>query len=269
MKKIVSLVLVICMCLSVVTMFTACNNSAKDNGNTTTDEDENENENEETNGWLLPTKITDSRGEFELELTWDENSCTFSAENTTFSFVYDETKRSLGFYVDGKGETDYKYDDLCVFDAEDRINSIHFEGRTIMQLSYENEKMIVSLYGEDEPYAPKEMTADWDTRTIPMPPFDDPNDFLSFTEWGDLHAGKDHTLYDYEYDDKGNILSIQVPDLGLGDYSWSISYGDSAMTEAWQRTIVKFLLVYSLGQPWAVFAMNMMCFGAYQQHNGK
>lgn len=255
MKKALSLWLAICLCLSVVSLLTACDKPAGGGGT---------GGNEEMSGWLLPAKIASSDGT-ELVLNWSENRCTFEVEGTTYSFVYDEGERSFSVHVDGGA--DYDYEDLCLFDDRDRISEIRLNGRTVMQLSYGDGKITVSQYGEDELDTPKELTADWEARKIQMPPFDDPEDFLFFTEWGDLYAGEDHTLYDYEYDDKGNILSIAMSD--LGEYSWDISYGDSVMTKAWQRAVLKFVLPYVLGRPMAVFAMDMMCFGVYQQHSEK
>lgn len=258
MKKTLSRFLTSVLCLLLVVAFSACGNSVKDTDSTTEG-------NEKTNGWLLPTRITDSRGEFELELTWDENRCTFEAEGITISFLYDEADRSLSVSVDGKAEDSLA--DICIFDDKDRITAVTFEGQTVLQLTYEKENLIISAFGSNSLNSPREISADWEDHKVSMPPFDDPNDFLFFTEWGDMYAGEDTTLYAYEYDDKGNIQSIGVPD--LGDYSWSITYGSSAMTKAWQRTVVKFMLVYSLGRPFATFAMDMMCFGAYQQHIGQ
>lgn len=254
MKKALSLLLAICLCFSVASLLAACDKPAGGGGGT--------GGNEETSGWLLPTKIT-ATGGTELLLTWTENGCTFAVENTTYSFVYDEEKRSFSVHIDGG--TDYDYEDLCIFDDRDRISEIRFNGRTVMHLSYGDGKITVSQFGEGELDTPKELTPDWENRKIQMPPFDDPEDFLFFTEWGDLYAGEDRTLYDYDYDDKGNVLSIAMSD--VGDYSWNVSYGDSAMTRAWQRTVLKFLLPMVLGRPMSVFAMDMMCFGVYQQHS--
>lgn len=249
MKRLLSFLLTTALFLSV---FTACRSSEEEGGVSTTDTSE-------SNGWLLPTTIADSRGEFELTLLWDENSCTFEADNTTIRFTYDEEKGSLSVLMG-----DYAIEDLCVFDGNGRITTIRFDGYTVTDLSYDGETMILSAWGEDELDSPKEVIADWSARKMLTPPFDDPNEFLYFTEWGDLIAVGETTVGSYTYDDEGNALSIAMPD--LGDYSWNLSYGDAAMTEAWQRAVVKFMMTASLGRPMIYFAMDMMCFAVYQQY---
>lgn len=258
MKKILSLLLVMSMCLSIIALFTACDKPTEEKTSSVTESGDKWNE------WLLPTKIVVPSEEFNITLNWTENRCTFEAEDTTWSFVYDESKRSLGVYIDGG--TDYAYENLCVFDEQDRITAINFQDRSVLQLSYVDEKMTVSAYGEGELNAPKEINADWENRKVQMPPFDDPNDFLYFTEWGDLYAGEETTLYDFKYDAKGNILSILMSD--IGGYTWNIEYADSPMTKSWQRTVLKLMLPFVLGRPMNVFAMDMMCFGLYQHHSG-
>ena len=257
MKKIISLILIVSLCVSLGVMFTACSNS------TTNPSDPSTPANEKYSGWLLPTRLTAS-DDTAFDLVWTENSCMFTVEKTTYTFTYNTEKRSLNIFVDGG--TDYSYEDLCVFDADDRITEVHIQGRTMLKMSYADDKMTVLAFGEENA-TPVEIFADWNEHKVQMPPFNNPEDFLYFTEWGDLYAGEGTTLYNYQYDARGNIESITMSD--IGDYSWSLSYGEEAMTKAWQRTVIKFLLVWTLGRPLSVFAMDMMCFGLYQQHNEK
>ncbi len=257
MKKIISFILATCMCLSVGAMFTACNPGSDPSDPSTPG-------NGKYSGWLLPVRLTAS-DDTAFDLVWTENSCTFQVESTTYTFSYDEVKRSLSVSVDGG--MDYSYEDLCVFDADDRISAINFENRAVLEMAYAEGKITVSAFGAGDLSEPVEISADWNEHKVQMPPFDNPDDFLFFTQWGDLYAGEDTTLYNYQYDAKGNIQSITMSD--LGDYSWSLSYGEEAITKAWQRTVIKFLLVWTIGRPLSVFAMDMMCFGLYLQHNEK
>jgi len=255
MKKLISLFLAICMILPV---FTACSDSESDEDSST--------KKTAKSGWLLPTNISDSKGEFDIDLNWSENGCTFEADGATFTFTYDESKRSLSIsIVDGDNTT--VFENISVFDAQDRFISMDFGGHTVMEISYKDGKMVCTAFGEDEAYTPTEIVPDWEERSIPMPPFNDPDQFVYFTQWGDLCAGASSALYEYEYDKNGNAQTISVP--GLGDYSWTISYGDAPMTASWQRAVLKFMMTLSLGQAFVAFAADMLCFAAYQHHNEK
>ena len=188
----------------------------------------------------------------------------FTVEGTTYLFTYDPDTRAMSLSVDGG--TDYRYDDLCVFDEEGRITAMNFEGRTVMSLAYDGGELIMSSFGE-ESGSPVKVPVDWEAGKAQMPPFDDPEDFMLFTQWGDLTGGEGNILNEYTYDEKGNVLSVSLP--YAEEFSYDFTYGDAPMTHAWQRVPVKFILTWTLGRPMAVFAMDMMCLGLYQLHGEK
>lgn len=263
MKKLICFLLSLLLLLSCTASLSSCKETTLEESEST--KNQTEKKTEETTKWLLPTTIKDSHGEFDLHLTWEENSCQFEADGNSIRFLYDPEKRSLSVQIDGSGQN--AFNDLCIFDSMDRISALNFDGSTVLTIGYNDSSLNVLAYGEDEPEAPVEISADWTEKKILMPPFDDPDDYLRFTEWGDLVSGEETTLYQYEYDDKGNLLKVQIPQ--LGDYSWTFTYGDEAMTHSWQRAVVKFMLIYSIGRPFNTFAMDMLCFAAYQQHSAK
>jgi hypothetical protein len=75
MKKLISLFLAICMILPV---FTACSDSESDDGGST--------KKTAKNGWLLPTNISDSKGEFEIDEVTRWKHVTFWQDASAFCF---------------------------------------------------------------------------------------------------------------------------------------------------------------------------------------
>ena len=106
---------------------------------------------------------------------------------------------------------------------------------------------------------------DQTNRKVQMPPFDDPNKFMVFNEYGDLTGAEDRELFNYEYDEKGNILKLSSPE--IENYWWDISYGEEKLTKSWQGAVLKFTARYALGNPMSIFAMDMICKSVHQNYN--
>ncbi len=207
------------------------------------------------NGLYLPDRMTVPADgtTHNVELVWTNNSCTFTAVETEFLFTFDESTRTLDCSITRDGQTT-SLDDVCVFDEQGRVLSVTFNGRTVLSFSYENGKAtVLSCSGADN-FVPMEIPVNWETREVQMPPFDDPNDLMIFTEQGDLTSGEGTLLCTYAYDDNGNITSVTT-----GDSAVVLHYGTTPLTASWQKCPLKIMLPYIYGWAYAVFAMDMMC----------
>ena len=257
MKKLLSFLLAICLCLSCGVLLAGCGGIGENTSAPRTVGVKD--------GWRLPTtmKAMVDGAVREIDWTWTENTCTFTVEDTTFLFTYDQEARALSLSITGGAKE--QMDRLCTFDIDGRISSISFAEQTMMKILYPGEHMSVQFWDEGALGSPVDVTPNWTDSAMLMPPFDDPADRIFFTEWGDLYMGEDTELYFYEYDDNGNVLAVSPAD--TSDLTFEFFYGEEAMTAAWQRVPLKLMLTWSLGRPMAVFAMDMMCYGAYQQHS--
>lgn len=269
MRKVISILLILCICLSTLTACDAL--SALIPLGTEKETEEGKETGKETepatvpqdSGLYIPDRMTvpvDGTTQ-EVELLWTNNSCTFTAAETEFVFTFDESTRTLDCAITRSGETT-SLDDVCVFDDQGRVLRINFEGRTALSISYENGKTtILSCFGEKN-FAPMELTVNWETREALMPPFDDPDNMMTFTEQGDLIGGEGALLCTYAYDDEGNITSAS-----LGDTAFVLHYSTTPLTASWQKCPLKIVLMYVYGWPYAVFAMDMLCMSLHIQHD--
>ena len=245
MKKVLALLLTVCICLMT---FTACNiqgSPSQSPDPTSTPE----------TGLYIPEKIKvpiDGAME-EVDIIWTQNSCTFTIDKTAFLFTYDEATGSMDVSVT-YNETAQTFDDLCVFDQQGRVTSVNVNGTCMFSFSYENNEMKVLSCAGKEDFVPTTVIADWNERKVQMPPFDNPDNVMYFTEYGDLCGGEDTTLYTYGYDEYGNIKSVS-----LYSSSFELIYGTEPMTNTWQRCPLKFISVWCFGLSMATFAMDMMC----------
>ncbi len=270
MKKLISLLLAICLVLSISTVLFSCDNNKDDDdepkkGKKTTEAATTLPANEALKpGLLIPTAMTfkEPNGSSEtIALTWDKNSCKFEIEGHKYSFEYDQIKKTLSFKNEGGGEiTDIN--DFLKFDEKGRVTNVSWtyddDQEDIMSFAYENGKMSVISCIDSDATFPVVLNPDFETNTVLAPPFDDPDTFIIFSEHGDIMSAKEGTeqtdFYTYEYDEKGNTKSISI--YGA---TFELSYGDAEMTEAWQKYVTKFVLMYTLKMPLTLFATDIMC----------
>ena len=210
------------------------------------------------NGRVLPEKL-----QFELDgqtteipFNWGENICDFVVNGETYRFVYDPEKRSLAFTYTANGE-EICSEEFLVFDEAGRILSMTLNGRTVITLSYEGEKMFANDVAERDENEPIEVDVDRAARKMAMPPFEDPDDYVIYTEYGDLTEGEGQHIYTYTYDEYGNIREIQHD---LNGAVTTFTDSDRVMTESWQRIPAKVAHIFcGANASWAMLALDMMC----------
>lgn len=276
MKKIISLILVLCLTVSICSVLSSCtedNSTNNDDANlikTTANESQNTNANVTTaeqkpeSGLLIPSAMTfkEPNGSSEtIAITWTKNTCSFEIEGCKYTFGYDRGGRTLSFDFESGGENTF-VNDFLKFDEKGRVTNVSWtydDGQEdIMSFAYENGKMSVLSCKDSDATFPLVLNPDFETNTVLAPPFDDPNTIIIFSEHGDIMAAKEGTeqtdFYTYEYDEKGNTKSISI--YGA---TFELSYGDTELTEAWQKYVTKFVLMYTLNMPLTVFATDIMC----------
>ena len=275
MKKLISLFLTICMLLTFSASLVSCDLSysddkssesqnAKDPQTTTEAAVTTEPKAEVRSGLLLPQSITASepnKTDEIIPLKWTENSCSFEVEGCEYIFEYDRAARSLSFTFASNGHSEINKD-ILKFDEKGRVISISYypddEREDLMKFAYDGDKMSVTYCKESDAAFPYELKPDFENNTIIAPPFEDPNTIVYFSEYGDVvgseQNGKKTTFYTYDYDDNGNARSISFYDASL-----TLGYGEEAMTDAWQRYVMKIVLMYTLGLSLVVFSADVMC----------
>ena len=270
MKKIISLILVLCLTLSVCAVLSSCKTDTSSNDDAEPKKTAEPNlgtnakvttaEQKPESGLLIPNKFLLAENgsvKDEIDLVWTENSLSFEVEGNKYLFEYDETTRTLDFKRTGDG-SDTVMNDFLTFDEQGRVTSVAavLDGvrEPLMSFSYENGKMSLTHCINSDVTFPYEINANLDNNTVIAPPFDDPNTLLKFSKYGDLTGSSEQDYYIYEYDDKGNVESISY-----SVATFDLVYGDTAQTASWQRYPIKFILVYTLGMPLWMFAADAMC----------
>lgn len=274
MKKLISLLLTLCLLLTLSASLFSC-----EGGDSTDNPSEDENkkdpkttteavvttapEAEVKSGLLLPQSITLSepnKKDEVIQLKWGKNSCSFEVEGCEYNFKYDSSAKTLSFEI--SGASSFIRNDLIKFDDKGRVievtNGQQEEREDILKFAYDNDKMSVTYCIESEATFPYELKPDFEKNTIIAPPFEDPNTIIYFSEYGDIvgseENGEKSTIYGYDYDENGNAKSIS-----FYGASFNLGYGEEAMTEAWQRYVIKIVLLYTLNMPLFIFATDIMC----------
>lgn len=249
MKRIVSLLLIACIC---VLALPSCELLSSLPG--LSDKDP-------YSGMYLLEKITSpSDGGHEVVFAWGENTCSYTVGQTELLFTYAEETRTLTAEVTNDGEKilTLKYG----FDEEGRAVSVGTEETTILAFSYdEHGTMTVTECTGTTDFTPVEITVDRENFTAPMAPFNDPENTVTFTEYGDLVGGGDTTLCSFAYDENGNIQTIS-----MGEESITCTYGSEALTETWQRIPLKIMLAFLMNWPYSVLAIDVMCMSLQLGH---
>ena len=251
MKKWIALLLV-----SAMFLLSACSSAPVSSGGDP-ESSLTESSEELSGGRVLPIKLryTQEDTEKEIAFSWSENACSFELDGGTYQFTYDPKKRSLTFVRNVNGE-ESRMEDFFVFDEEGRVLSMTVDKRTVFSLSYEDEKVIADYVSESETAEPIDVFVDRTGRKMAMPPFDDPERLIGYTEYGDLSEGEGQIIYTYTYDEYGNIEKILHE---LNGASTTFEKGEQAMTESWQRVPVKVAHVFcGANAAWAMLAMDAM-----------
>ena len=247
MKKIVSILLILSLCLSVCVIIATCDSSSG-----------------KSNGRLLPTTMKAPIDDeiVELPITWTENSCSVTIEGMKFTFTYDANNRTLSAAIVGENEN-YSVNNLCVFDENGYVVQInHNSQMPFIELSYNDKKMTVTNLGQDKEFEASEFTPDWENNMAYLASKNTADAHVYFSKYGDLTRYGERELTSYKYDEKGNILSI-IPAGSSDGFSLDFSYGTAPMTASWQRIPMKFILVWALGTGFAAFGLDIMCMSLF------
>ena len=273
MKRLISIILTICLIMSLGAYLISCDEDDTDKDSSgkkdrttqittadpTTDNNNDNAGDDAKSKLLLPEKFTLSgltEEDIIVPFTWTKNSCTITVEGSTFLFEYDEAANALNLKGTSANGVFSESKDFCKFDEKGRVTSVSYDGELIIGFSYEGGKMSVTNCTSSEASFPIVLTPNFDSNTVIAPPFESSNSYAHFNEHGDLIGITDEEYYElfkYEYDENGNINKTT-----LASTSITFTYSEDTIDGAWQQYVIKFIN-FTMRSSLSVFVTDVMC----------